>query len=72
MLVQRKLIIDGDVKKDSKDFETWSTTHVLRECTNPTRKVKMLIVRFEDDEEEEIYQRIVHMPCRTKRIHTKG
>ena len=48
MLIQRKLLHDDDVEDYYGEFETWNTAHVLGEHTNPTTKVKMLTIRFEE------------------------
>jgi hypothetical protein len=51
--VQRLLLVD-DTGQDIEQLETWSLAHVLWEYIDPAIKMKMLHLRYANDEEDDV------------------
>jgi hypothetical protein len=63
--VQRLLLAD-DTGVDIEQLENWSLAHVLREYIDPGTKMKMLCLRYANDEDDDVCEGAVHRPLRVR------
>jgi hypothetical protein len=63
--VQRLFLAD-DTGVDIEQLENWSLAHVLREYIDPGTKMKMLRLRYANDEEDDVCEGAVHRPLRVQ------
>jgi hypothetical protein len=61
--------VDKDCDQDAADLEMWSLAHVLGESMNPVSKEKVLTVRYEDGQQEDVCEGAVHRPGKARRLH---
>jgi hypothetical protein len=63
--VQRHLLADDPIG-DVDDSETWTFAHIIREYIDPETHLKMLRLRYVDDNEEDVYEGAVHRHMRVR------
>jgi hypothetical protein len=71
--VQRGLLHEGDegIAEASDAADIWTSAHVLLDYINLVTKKKTLKLRYENGEEEDVYEGVVDRPARRRLVRSK-
>jgi hypothetical protein len=62
----QRLLLGEDTSVDIDQLENWSLTHVVHEYIDPATQLKMLRLRYENDEGDDVCEGAVHRPLRIR------